>query len=613
LAPTPATILFVDDDSANRQTLGWLLCEAGYRVLEASSGAEALSLAREQPDLVLLDINLPDFDGYEVCRRLRELPATRHAAVVQMSAVYVGSGDRSQGLEQGADAYLVKPVEPRELLAQVRALLRVRAAEEASRRAAQEWRATFDAIGDAVCLLDKDGRVLRCNRATSNLVGQPFDAVVGRPFDDVLREGLRLDSSPALAALAKEAARESREVALGERWFHVTADPIHDDRGGRAGSVHILEDVTPRVRLEEQLRQSQRLEAVGRLAGGVAHDFNNLLTAILGNASLLMRMLPEAEAERDLAATIERAAWRAAELTRQLLGFSRQALLWLEAVEGDTLLDQVAEAARRKLPASVRLVVERGEGLWPVQADAGHLGQVLTQLCLNAIDAMPDGGTLTLSAGNEQVPDPPPYAEARPGPFLRLSVADSGVGIAPELVDKVFDPFFTTKPTGKGSGLGLAMVHGVVKQHQGWVRCASQVGCGTRFDLHLPRWQDKGAPPDAPAGPAKRVLLADDNEILRALAATYLRQAGFEVLPAGDGREAVELFRREHPRIDLVILDEMTSGLSGADALAQMRQVRPDARGLLIGGQGGAAAGSLEKPYRERDLLQVVRSLLADG
>lgn len=609
----PATILFVDDDATNRTMLGWLLREAGYLVLEAGSGAEAIALSREQPDLVLLDISLPDIDGYEVCRRLRALPGTRHSAVVQMSAIYVGPSDRSQGLEQGADAYLVKPIEPRELLATIWAALRVRAAEEASRRAAQQWRATFDAIGDSVFLLGPSGDVHRCNRAGVQLAGLPENDVIGRPIDEVLREALQLDEP---LELGRGPDRESRDVSLAGRWFRVTADPILDDAGEVAASVLIFRDITSHIRLEEQLRQSQRLEAIGRLAGGVAHDFNNLLTAILGNASLLMSSLPTGEAEYDLAATIEKAAWRAAELTRQLLGFSRQALLWLGPVEAGPLLDQVEGAVRRKLPPGVQLAVRRAPDLWPVQADANHLGQALLSLCFNALDAMPQGGTLTLSAANEEVPDPPPDSDVQPGSFLRLSVEDTGVGIEPALLDRIFDPFFTTKPVGQGSGLGLAMVHGIVKQHHGWVCCASEPGLGTRFDLFLPRLRrdaDPAAPPRAAGGAARRVLLADDNEILRSLAATYLRRAGYDVLAAGDGREALELFRREQARLDLVVLDARMPGLSGAEVLAQMRQVRPDVPALLVGEASEGPAGALDKPYRERDLLEAVRSLLGEA
>ncbi len=607
---TKATILLVDDDQANRRILGWLFREEGYHLLEAGTGQEAIFQAQHKPDLVLLDINLPDFDGYEVCRRLRRLPTTCHAAIIQMSAVYIGSGDRSQGLEQGADAYLVKPVEPRELLAQVRALLRVRAAEEASRRAAQEWRTTFDAMHDAVALLDTNGRVRRCNRAFSDLVGRSFEAIIDFSLDYLLSEGLDLQQAPSLEPLTQRPCRASLECQLGESWFQVTADPIVDELNQRTGSVFILKDITPRLRLEEQLRQSQRLEAIGRLAGGVAHDFNNLLTVILGNASLLMRMLPKGETEYELAASVERSAWRAAELTRQLLGFSRQSLLWLETVDPRKLLQQVEESVRPKLPTTVHLAIESPPTLWWIQADVTHLAHALTQLCYNAVDAMPQGGQLTLSAQNVTFPAEMVPSEGHPGEFLCLAVQDTGVGIPSHSLDKIFDPFFTTKPTGQGSGLGLAMVHGIVKQHQGWISCTSELGKGSRFEIYLPRASE--VKPNREAAQSlsvpRRILLIDEQEILRNLAWTYLCQSGYEVVSANSVREALELFQRDPNSIDLVLLDSALTGQHTTELLTTLRRLRPDLPTLLLG-EGGV----VEKPYRENELLQAVRAALSDG
>ncbi len=620
--PEP-TILFVDDDEGSREALTWVFRDAGFAVLEAGTGLEALELSRERhPELVVLDVSLPDVNGFEVCRRIKARASPPAPAVVHLSAVFVGSGDRTQGLEGGADAYLIKPVEPRELLATVRALLRVRAAEEVARRAAQEWRTTFDAISDAVCLLDPAGRISRCNRAMCRLVGRTFAEVLGRPLEGVIQQGFALDHPPRLIPAGCPAGHESQEVLLAGHWFRLTLDPL--PAGAAAGCVLILTDVTERKQLEEQLLQGQRLEAVGRLAGGIAHDFNNLLTAILGNASLLLRSLPPAEREHELVATMERAAWRAADLTRQLLGFSRQTLLWLRILDPGTVLDEAVAALRPSLPASVRLVVRRPEPLWTIQADPVQLALVLSHLCRNAIEAMPEGGLLLLEAQNEMLSaEDVHHPEARPGAFVRLRVQDTGPGIPAELLDKIFDPFFTTKPVGQGTGLGLAMVYGIVKQHQGWVHCHSGAGEGTRFDLYLPRavadvpdYTPAPTTVASPAGP-RVVLLADDNDTLRALAAAYLTQGGFQVLLASDGREAVELFQREQERVDLVILDQMMPHLTGRDALEQMRRIKPAVRALFatassneLDREPGQERGLIAKPYRERDLLQAVHQAL---
>jgi PAS domain S-box-containing protein len=493
----PATILVVDDDAANRRACGQFFRDAGFRVLEAGTGEEALRLTGQKPDLVVLDINLPDIDGFEVCRRLRARPETRPVPVLQLSAVYVGSGDRVHGLEEGADGYLVKPVEPRELLATVRSLLRTHAAEEAARAAAQEWRTTFDSIGDSVCLLDPAGGVRRCNRAFTELLGKPFPDVLGRPLARLLQESLH-DVPPLPAELLDPGQPpQTRELALGARWVRAKSDPIPGDRGQPAGRVLILTDITERKALEEQLRQVQMMEAVGRLAGGVAHDFNNLLAAILGNTALLLRSLAPEGPDHERVSIIERAAWRAADLTRQLLNFSRQAPLWPQPTDLNDILAEVAESLRKLADPRVAVEARPAPGLWVVHADRRQMARALLGLGENALDAMPEGGRLTLQTSNCEVT--PEHArehvEARPGTWVCVSVRDTGSGIPPDLLPRIFDPFFTTKPPHKGAGLGLAMVHGIVKQHRGWIECHSQPGKGTRFDIYLPRAAPSAAPP----------------------------------------------------------------------------------------------------------------------
>jgi signal transduction histidine kinase/CheY-like chemotaxis protein len=651
-----ATILLVDDDFVNRQALRLLLGNAGYRTLEAATGQDALSQCAHKPDLVVLDVNLPDISGFEVCRRIKANPEWRSVSVLHLSAVYVNSGDRAQGLEGGADAYLIKPVEPSELLATVHALLRMHAAEEAARLAAQEWHATFDAISDAVCLLDWSGVVRRCNRALGELVVCRAEDVVGRTLVSVLREAFGLAEDPPLAHLGGESVRQTREVQLGTHWFLATTDPIlPKDEGGRMkdeknnrqqdssfilppsslpkGWVLILTDVTRRKALEEQLRQGQKLEAVGRLAGGIAHDFNNLLTVILGNASLLQSILPRQERELNLLRTIEQSAWRAAELTRQLLGFSRQTLLWLKAVNLNDVLAEGVAQLRSNLPAHIRLEVRCAPELWTVQADPAQVTQVLLKLCGNAIDAMPQGGVLTLTSANReqgwtscaQEPDAPTHPEARPGSFVCLSVADTGSGIPAEVLPRIFDPFFTTKPFGSGSGLGLAMVYGIIKQHQGWVECRTAVqaprdpeGSGTRFDLYFPRARPDalGRPPvptrSAAPGGTETILVVDNSELLRSLAATLLRQNGFRVLAAENGRRAVEVLTGQGPIHLLVASTAHSLDPSAEDTLGQLQQLAPNLRILFtdrVPAPDGTV-GTLDRPYRERELVQAVRAAL---
>jgi PAS domain S-box-containing protein len=480
-------ILYVDDDDAIRSAFTWLLRRAGFRTREANTGREALRLAAERPDLIILDVGLPDINGFEVCRRIKAHPATAAIPVLHMSGVYVTTEDKAQALDGGADGYLTKPVEPQELVATVRALLRLHAAEEAAR----QWQATFDAIHDGLALLGPDGRLLRCNRALAELLGQPPEVLLGRDCGELLRQAF----GPAVEGLARPAdvGREAaREVCLRERWFRVSADPVRDEDGGVSGHVYLLTDVTRGKLLEEQLRQGQKLEAVGRLAGGVAHDFNTLLTVILGNLTLLEQQLPAEGPHVELLETSQTAAWRAAELTRQLLGFSRRTKLSMRPLDLNHCVEETMALLARALGPSIEAEVRRAEGLWPVHADAGQMAQVLLNLALNARDAMPRGGRLLVEVANVALEGDAPGR----GDFVRLRVSDSGAGVPPELLPRIFDPFFTTKEVGQGTGMGLAVVFGIVQQHGGWVECHSKPGAGARFDAYLPRYRGPAAEED---------------------------------------------------------------------------------------------------------------------
>jgi PAS domain S-box-containing protein len=487
----PPSILFVDDDEANRFAFSWVLRRAGFQTQEVTTGSDALQALQgeKKPDLVILDVNLPDIDGFEVCRRIKAHPATASIPVLHVSAVFTRTEDKEHGLEGGADAYLTKPVEAREVVATVRSLLRMHRAEEAARTAARQWQATFDAIDAAVALLDRDGRLVRANRALAELLGRPAAELLGRPFDGLLGQAFGAAASRLVALLGQPPGWPAQEVAVGERWFRVSAGPVRGESAEPNGRALVLSDVTQRKRLEGQLLQAQKMEAVGRLAGGVAHDFNNLLTAITGNLALLLLQAPPEGAQREMLRITENAAWRAAELTRQLLGFSRQARLALEPINLNRCVEETMTLLRRTLDRNIEVRTACDAALGKVRADAGQMQQVLMNLALNARDAMPQGGALTVETANVEVSEAHAAARlsARPGPFVRVRVRDTGHGIPAAIQGRIFEPFFTTKEQGQGTGLGLAMVFGIVQQHQGWVELSSPPGEGACFDVYLPR------------------------------------------------------------------------------------------------------------------------------
>jgi CheY-like chemotaxis protein len=368
------------------------------------------------------------------------------------------------------------------------------------------------------------------------------------------------------------------------------------------------------------------MEAIGQLAGGIAHDFNNLLTAILGNVSLLLSQVTPAEPSGELLRETEQAALRAAELTGQLLGFSRQTVLRLKPTNLNPVIQETVAILRRTIDPRITVEVQAEPTLWTVQADPGQMNQILMNLCINARDAMSDGGQLCLETANIVVDETfhLQHLEAQPGDYVRLRVRDSGHGIPEEIRSRIFDPFFTTKAPGKGTGLGLAMVFGIVKQHHGWIECHSEVGRGTDFDIYLPRFREDAAVAEPPAahdvpGGKETILLVDDEAIIRNVGRTILQRYGYRVLLAEDGQEALELYQRAGRDIDLVILDLTMPRLSGYDTLRHLRRIDPEVRVLfssgyaaekVLGNDTGGVLGFVNKPYRPQDLATTVRQVL---
>jgi PAS domain S-box-containing protein len=757
------TILYVDDDKQNRETYGFVLRQAGFLVQEAATGDEALRLAAQNPDLVVMDVNLPDINGYEVCRHIKTHPATTAIPVLHLSTVLVNSQDRTQSMEQGADAHLTKPVEPEELLAHVKALLRIRQVEDALRQAARQWQTTFDATSDAVCLLDRKGRILRANKAMAVLIGQPMSAIRDQPYLPLIRAALAPGVKPDLTRVGQ---RECLELACGDRWFHITADPVTDEQGRVTGSVHILADIsefkrseeerarllaerakladhlrlllestgegvfgqdlegrctfinraaaamfgfapeefvgqnaherthhsraddspypeeecpiylavqagqgcrvdsevlwradgtsfpaeysahpirtptggicgavvtftdiTRRKQMEMELRQAQKLEAVGRLAGGVAHDFNNLMAVVSGNVSVLLASVTPDSSKYAPLKAIDQAAWRAAELTRRLLGFSRKSKLWLKPADPRRSFEEIVALLKRTIDPRIVIEVSHPPNLWPIMADHGQINQVLMNLCLNARDAMPEGGHLLLQSENITLDEEQAkrHAEARAGDFIRLRIVDSGHGIPADILPHIFEPFFTTKQPGKGTGLGLAMVFGIIKQHQGWIMVQSEVNRGTCFDMFLPRSETPVSivmpslpEPTLPRGGSETILVVDDEPLIRSLARQILQRFGYRVYLARDGQEGVKGFRRHQDMIDLILLDLTMPRLSGRGALQKLREIDPDIPIIYMSGYSTIFAeagtdpvqGFLHKPFHVNDLASVVRAAL---
>ncbi len=401
------------------------------------------------------------------------------------------------------------------------------------------------------------------------------------------------------------------------------------DAGGRAvRALAAVSDVTERHALEEELRQAHRLESVGRLTGGVAHDFNNLLTVILGSGTLLHELAAGNAQLASLAEMVTHAAQRGAELTQRLLAFARKQILDPKPVDVRQMLSGMQPLLERTLGEHIRVAVALAPDLRAAHIDPGQLENAVLNLCLNARDAMPAGGELVVEAANARIgPDAPaPGGGPAPGDYVRLAISDTGAGIAPELLARVFEPFFTTKETGQGTGLGLAMVYGFVKQSGGHVTLDSEPNRGTRVTLYLPVSAEPApaaAQPPAPApaaGGSETLLVVEDNELVRLAARRHLLQLGYRVLEAESAEHALAILRGGEP-VDLLFTDVVMPGMRGPELVQAARALRPGLRALLTSGYVGDAAVAplasgtplLAKPYHPPELARMVREALDAG
>jgi PAS domain S-box-containing protein len=503
--------------------------------------------------------------------------------------------------------------------------------EQALRASEARYHSLVENLWQCVFLKDRARRFVTVNKAFCQVLGRSPEEILGRSDDafypEALSQKYRADDEWILNTGQRLELDEESLIAGRRRTVRTVKTPVLDDQGQIIGVLGSFWDVTEQRALEAQLRQAQKMEAVGQLASGVAHDFNNLLTAILGNVALLSADVATSDPKYELLRAAEKAGSRAAELVQHLLGFSRQTLLNLEPLNLNAAVQEMVEILKRTIDPRIHIQLKGAEGLGLVQADPGQINQVLMNLCLNARDAMPEGGRLVLETDNVQLDDE--YArlhlEARAGEFVRLRVSDTGKGIPADVLPRIFEPFFTTKKAGEGTGLGLAMVFGIIKQHQGWLDCYSEVGHGTRFDIYLPRARQelralptKTASVGAVSG-SETILLVDDEALVRNLARTILQRHGYRVLLSEDGQQALEIYRRGLGRIDLVILDLTMPQLSGRETLQQLRLLDPNVRVVLCSGYtvehvnqlaSEGFCGFVNKPYRPEELARTVRTVL---
>jgi len=566
-APLAQTVLLVDDTPNILRLLSEHLESEGLRVSVASDGEEAVRRAELlKPDIILMDVMMPVLDGLEALKKLMLNPDTADIPTILMTSFH-GSAHKLEGFRNGAVDYITKPLQLEEVSARIRTHLALR-----------DLRRRIEA------------------------------------------KNIRLEAEIADKLRAEEALRQSHEL-LEQRVASRTALLADTNR-------RLSEEIEQRNRAESHLRQSQKMEIFGQLASGVAHDFNNILTIILGQAQCVDFPDTTAEEQTEALREISLAARRASNLTRQMLMFSRRQNINRVPIAPDLVISDLSKMLRRMIGEDIELLLELGAANAAILGDTAMLEQVLMNIAVNARDAMPRGGVLSISTNRVRRTPPSNGAEAKEMDYFCISLRDTGHGIQPEQIPLIFEPFFTTKKPGQGTGLGLAICQSIIRQHEGWIEVDSVPGTGTRFLVFLPL-AEAGIPvkestilPQPSGLKGGCVLLVEDEEGVRRSSSRMLARAGYSVLEAGDAAEALTIWNRESERIDLVLTDVIMPGMmSGHDLARALLLKRPGLRVLFMSGYDPSLLASrspgqvlpqhyLPKPFCYADLIRAVNSAI---
>lgn len=617
-----------------------ILTARGFEVDTFSDPARAMeALAQQPPDIIVLDVQMPGMDGFKFCSLLRQHPVWGELPVLMATALEdPGSIDRAYAA--GATDFTTKPlnwaIESHRLLYMLRSAETaqlLKAKEQETRLAKEDWERTFNSFSDVVTLLSPDLKILRANSATARVLQKPLESILGRHCHQLFADSeTPCPGCPILRTIATgEAASGEQRYRNPGADFQLSSVAVKGADGSLRHVVHLARDLTEQKLLEAEYRHAQKMEAVGTLAGGIAHDFNNLLTVISGYADILMSDPETAARKRELAETILQTAQRGAALSGQLLTFSRKGKdeNKKKALQVNDLVGELRKMLQRVLPKNISVQTNLALAPGLTMASADQLHQVLMNLSINASHAMKAGGTLTIETHRAQVDADfcRFHPDFQPGDFVLLVVSDTGHGMDRLTLQRIYEPFFTTKKLGEGTGLGLSVVYGIVKDHGGHILCDSELGVGTAFKIYLPALAatDTPAAAKAEAKPAVRggtetILVVDDEAHIRNLAQSALSKLGYTIVMASDGESALFRYRQAQNQIRLVVLDLGMPGLGGWGCLQQLKALNPQLPVVITTGYVGenlrerarqeGAATLIAKPYLMETLARSVRQSL---
>lgn len=638
---TPVQIVHLEDDLSDAELLRATLEDAGLacqivRVEAEDTFRKALD---GDFDLIISDCTLPSFDGRKALAIAREIRP--NVPFIFVSGT-IGEEAAIENLVGGATDYVLKHKLAR-LAPAVKRALREKEEKSARREAERQLQITLEQLRNLFDNLDEvffsfdpaANKLLQISPACERVYGLPQQTFFENPqfwkevatSDDIAVVNSAQSRLQAGQSVSCEHRIRRPDGSL--RWVYMKMKPVRDAAGQTIRVDGIISDISETKELEAQFLRAQRMENLGRLAGGIAHDLNNVLAPIMMGVELLRERHEDADSLSTLA-TLKSCTKRGANLVKQILMFARGAEGRRVTVQPERLIVEMEKILRRTFSKSIQIATDVAADLWNVSADPTQLEQVLMNLCVNARDAMPDGGSLTITAGNRTYDSQSGIpAEAKEEPYVVIEVRDTGEGIPPENLNKIFDPFFTTKQPGAGTGLGLSTVNAIVKSHGGFVTVESTVKAGTTFRVHLPALRG-GAPKEEdvraigfPSGKGELILVVDDEAAVRDMYRTILENYGYRVLVAGDGVEAVKAYTEHGDNINLVLTDADMPRMNGAQLIRTLRQMNPEVRVISAIGlveddrfeedATGAVRAVLQKPFSPGQLLQTLQKVLQNS